>query len=176
MSFRSPSKIEVTTRQIPGWEDIPNTSIQSKPLMIYHHAFDASPSQLQARLEEIGEVEPQWIYTMYQQTHFHSTTHEVLGVVSGRARLCFGGEANPSRFEPTVEKGDLIIVPAGVGHRLLDDLGTESFSMVGAYPRNKHWDMCYGQPGEERKVKAIEKLDWFHRDPLYGADGPVLHI
>lgn len=176
MSFRPPTDIEVTTRQIPQWEQIPNTSIQSKPLLIYHHAFDASPSQLQARLEDIGEVEPQWVYTMYQQTHFHSTTHEVLGVVSGRARLCLGGEANPNRFEPTVEKGDLIVVPAGVGHRLLDDLGPESFKMVGAYPRYKRWDMCYGQPGDEGKLEEIRGLEWFHADPLYGADGPVLHV
>jgi uncharacterized protein YjlB len=143
--------------------------------MIYHRAFDASENELQAHLEDIGEVEPQWVYTMYKQTHFHSTTHEVLGVVSGRARLCFGGEGNPNRFEPIVEKGDLVIVPAGVGHRLLDDLGSQAFKMVGAYPRGKQWDMCYGQPDEEQ-VKTIETLDWFHADPLYGADGPVLHV
>ncbi|KAF7597613.1 hypothetical protein BBP40_000091 [Aspergillus hancockii] len=176
MSFTSPSDIEVTTRQILEWNQIPNTSIQSKPLLIYHGAFEASANELQAHLEKIGEVEPQWVYTMYKQTHFHSTTHEILGVVSGRARLCFGGEANPDRFEPTVEKGDLIIVPAGVGHRLLDDLGPQSFKMVGAYPIGKQWDMCYGQSDKEEQVKAIERLDWFHADPLYGADGPVLHV
>lgn len=177
MSFNPPSSVQVTSRQIPKWERIPNTSIQSKPLLIYHKAFTASPSELSARFEQAGEVIPQWVYSMYKQTHFHSTTHEVLGVVSGRARLCFGGEQNPGRVEPIVEKGDLIIVPAGVGHRLLDDLGpNDSFTMVGAYPHGKDWDMCYGRPGEEGNIKNIENLEWFHGDPLYGTDGPVLHV
>lgn len=114
------------------------------------------------------------MYGMFPQSHFHSTTHEVLGVVSGSARLCFGGEGNPGRFEPTVKKGDLMIVPAGVNHRLLDEL--ENFKMVGAYPKNKEWDMCYGKQGEEEKVKDIERVDWFHQDPLFGADGPALHV
>lgn len=104
MSFKNPSEIQVTSRQIPKWEGIPNTSIQSKPLVIYHKAFNASPNQLIARLKEVGEVSPQWVYSMYSQTHFHSTTHEVLGVVSGRARLCFGGEDNPNRFDTDVER------------------------------------------------------------------------
>lgn len=176
MAFKPPSDIKVTARQIPKWERIPNTAIQSKPLMIYHGVFDATSAQLSRRLEEIGEVTPQWVYTMYSQTHFHSTTHEVLGVVAGRARLCFGGEANPERFEPTAQRGDLIIVPAGVGHRLLDDEGDEPFKMVGSYPHGKQWDMCYGRSGEEGKVQGIQHVEWFKRDPLYGEDGPALHI
>lgn len=176
MTFNPPSDIQVTCRQIPSWQGVPNTSIQSKPLMIYHGAFDATPAQLSRRLEETGEVTPQWVYTMYSQTHFHSTTHEVLGVVAGRARLCFGGEENPQRFEPTVQCGDLIIVPAGVGHRLLDDVGDEPFKMVGSYPHQKQWDMCYGRPGEEKKVQGIRHVEWFQRDPLYGENGPALHV
>ena len=176
--FRTPSEIQVTSRQIPSWERIPNTSIQSKPLLIYHEAFNASSSELQSHLDSVGEVEPQWVYGMFSDTHFHSTTHEVLGVVSGAARLCFGGEHNPERYEPTVRKGDLMIVPAGVGHRLLNELDTGEgrFKMVGAYPNHKQWDMCYGHRGEEEKVKGIERVDWFHLDPLFGADGPALHV
>jgi len=176
MAFNSPDKIQVTCHHIPSWNRVPNTSIQSKPLMVYHGAFNATAAELTRRLKSIGEVVPQWEYTMYSQTHFHSTTHEVLGVVAGRARLCFGGEENPGRFEPTVQRGDLIIVPAGVGHRLLNDEGDVPFKMVGAYPPQKEWDMCYGKPGEETKVQGIQNLEWFHQDPLYGKDGPVLHV
>ncbi|KAL5002533.1 RmlC-like cupin domain-containing protein [Aspergillus recurvatus] len=174
--IRPSSEIQITTRQIPQWERIPNTSIQSKSLMIYHQAFDASAEELSKHLDKIGEVSPSWTYSMYPQTHFHSTSHEVLGVVSGSAKLCFGGEGNPDRFEPEVSKGDLIIVPAGVGHRLLSetDRSQGSFKMVGAYPRGKSWDMCYGRPGEEENRRNIESLEWFQADPLYGKDGPVL--
>ncbi|KAL2833088.1 hypothetical protein BJY01DRAFT_239615 [Aspergillus pseudoustus] len=144
MSIKPHSGIEITYRQIPKWERIPNASLQSKPLMIYHQA---------------------WVYSMYSETHFHSTTHEVLGVVSGSTRLCVGGEGNPDRFEPTVSKGDLIITKE-----------QDRFQMVGAYPASKSWHMCYGKPGEENKCESITTLSWFQRDPLYGNDGPALRL
>lgn len=72
-----------------------------------------------------------------------------------------------------VEKGDVMVVPAGVGHRLLEDLG--GFEMVGSYPKEaKEWDMCYGKQGEEERVRKIKDLPWFERDPIYGSEGPVL--
>lgn len=110
---------------------------------------------------------------MFSRTHFHSTSHEVLCVSSGRARLCFGGETNDGRVEPVVEKGDVIIVPAGVGHRLLEDLDG-GFEMVGSYPPGKEWDMCYGDTGEDAKIANIKTLEWFPRDPIYGDTGPAL--
>ena len=111
---------------------------------------------------------------MYSTTHFHSTTHEVLGICSGSAKLCFGGEENPDRVEADVQTGDVIVVPAGVGHRLLNDHG--GFQMVGSYPKGNNWDMCYGKPGEEDKVRAIGKIPWFSKDPIYGDEGPSLTV
>jgi uncharacterized protein YjlB len=167
--------LHVTKRLIPPWERIPNTSIQCKPLLIYHSAFKGSAPEISSHLEKTRVVSPQWQYSMYPTTHFHSTTHEVLSIVAGRARLCFGHEKNPGRFEPTVAHGDVIIIPAGVGHRLMEDLDG-GFAMVGAYPRGKDWDMCYGQAGEEAKVDSIRGLDWFVRDPIYGDIGPALSV
>jgi len=60
-----------------------------------------------------------------------------------------------------------------VAHRLLDDIDG-GFTMVGSYPKGKGWDMCYGKEGEEDKVKGIEALGWFERDPIYGDEGPSL--
>jgi len=111
---------------------------------------------------------------MYSTSHFHSTTHEVLVVVGGKARLCFGGEDNAGRVEISVATGDAIIVPAGVAHRLLDDLDG-GFEMVGSYPPGKDWDMCYGKQEEEAKVSRIKELGWFRQDPLYGLSGPSLN-
>lgn len=108
----------------------------------------------------------------YNTTHFHSTTHELLTIVSGRAELCFGGEQNQQNLVYTATKGDVILVPAGVGHRLMKDLDG-GFEMVGSYPPGCSWDMCYGRPGEEEKVKNISNLEWFSSDPLYGARGPA---
>lgn len=171
------SLLRVSRHQIPAHGLIPNTSIQHRPLLIYHSAFPstATASAIEANLSSVGVVTPQWRYTMYSTTHFHSTSHEVLCISNGRAKLCFGGEDNPGRVEARVEKGDVIVVPAGVGHRLLeDDKSGGSFQMVGSYPNGKQWDMCYGKKFEEDKARNIEKLGWFERDPVYGDDGPVL--
>ncbi|KAJ9133866.1 Cupin domain-containing protein [Pleurostoma richardsiae] len=168
---------------IPSHGLLPNSSIQSKPLLIYHTAFapydDGVPaSAIESHLISLGVVTPQWRYTMYSTSHFHSTSHEVLCVSAGRARLCFGGENNPKRVEPTVQAGDVIVVPAGVAHCLLEDLsgGGTTFEMVGSYPAGHQWDMCYGKKGEEAKVQGIKSLPWFDRDPMYGGEGPTLEL
>jgi len=86
----------------------------------------------------------------------------------------FGGEGNSGGVETECEAGDVIIIPAGVAHRLLDDYGS-GYSMVGSYPKcSAKWDMCYGKAGEESKVEGIAKLKWFTADPLYGEKRPVL--
>jgi uncharacterized protein YjlB len=117
---------------------------------------------------------------MYTTSHFHSTTHEVLSVCAGKARLLFGGEGNPGAVETVVERGDVIVLPAGVAHRLVEDLSSTrdgGFEMVGAYPvGSEPWDMCYGRKGEERKVEGIKGLGWLGRDPVYGEEGPVLDV
>jgi uncharacterized protein YjlB len=171
------STLRVSRHHIPAHGLVPNCSIQNKPLLIYHSAFTAgtSASEIEKHLKSVGSVVPQWRYTMYGTTHFHSTTHEVLCISRGKARLCFGGEDNEGRIEPMVEKGDAVIIPAGVGHRLVEDVSGD-FEMVGCYPPGKAWDMCYGKTGEEAKVQAIGKLGWFERDPIYGDDGPSLKV
>ena len=169
--------LRFSSHQIPAFGHIPNTSIQKKPLIVYHSAFhlDTSASAVESHLTAVSVVDPQWRYTMYSTSHFHSTTHEVLVIVSGKATLCFGGESNPKRVEPVVGKGDVIVVPAGVAHRLMDDMDGD-FSMVGSYPKGKSWDMSYGREGEDEKVRGIEHLSWFSRDPIYGDEGPVLQV
>lgn len=75
-----------------------------------------------------------------------------------------------------------MIVPAGVAHRLLEDLSAQnegagsgseggSFEMIGSYPPGKEWDMCYGRPGEEKSVRQIESLGWFEGDPILEGGG-----
>lgn len=169
--------LQVSLHQIPAFDRLPNTSILKKPLLIYRSAFSdqITSSAIEAHLRATGVAQPQWRYTMYSTSHFHSTTHEVLCVARGQARLCFGGENNGERVEPVVCKGDVMIVPAGLAHRLLDDISGD-FEMVGSYPKGHDWDMCYGRAGEEAQVDQIARLSWFQRDPVYGDEGPCLQI
>jgi uncharacterized protein YjlB len=111
---------------------------------------------------------------MYKQHHYHSTTHEVLVVANGSARLFFGGEGNPKGLRQVVKKGDVMILPAGTGHAMEEDLG--GFSMVGSYPTGaENWDHCIGIEGKEAEDR-IRALKWFKQDPIYGQEGPVLDI
>lgn len=70
----SPLKeLRVLKHQIPAHGMTPNTSIQSKPLLIYKSAFStaASANDIEEHLSSVGVVTPQWRYTMFSTSHFH---------------------------------------------------------------------------------------------------------
>ena len=124
--------LQVLTHQIPSYHLVPNTTLHNKPLLIYRAAFPpplTNASLIESHLTSVGVVAPQWRYTMYSTSHFHSTSHEVLGIANGRARLCFGHEENEGRVVEEVRKGNVVVVPAGVAHRLMEDL-EGGFAMV----------------------------------------------
>ncbi|TFY74687.1 hypothetical protein EWM64_g9325 [Hericium alpestre] len=139
------------------------------PLLVYRDAFpkDVGPDAIAARFEQNAWIR-QWTYGMYDRSHYHSTTHEALGIFRGSALLKFGiadGEAEEpcSAVQLEVHAGDAIIIPAGVAHRAVRDTG--GFMMVGAYPRgSKQWDMNYG--GENKPVVSSVP----DADPVLGQD------
>lgn len=166
------ASLRVSRYHIPSYAGFPNTSLSPHPVVVYHRAFTPplSSSAVSGHLRSIGVVDPQWTYPMYTQPHFHSTTHEVLVVLSGSARLQFGGPRNPDKVEMRVEEGDVMVLPAGVGHAMLKDEG--GFMMLGCYPKGgEQWDHCTGGEEVERRIRG---LGWFERDPIYGDEGPVL--
>ncbi|WVQ65262.1 uncharacterized protein L199_003436 [Kwoniella botswanensis] len=173
------SSLKVSKHHIPAYQNFPNTSLRPYPFMIYHSAYPSSlsPTSVEQHISSMGIVKPAWRYTMYGQHHYHSTVDEVLVVVDGSARLCFGGSvSNPHKVEIEVGKGDVMIVPAGVGHALTEDKG--SFEMVGSYPKESdNWDMCTGESDEKDKNwDNIRKLKWLKGDPVYGDQGPVVDV
>lgn len=105
---------------------------------------------------------------MYHQSHYHSTTHEALGVFSGNARLRFGisdkESSENSGVEEELEAGDVIVIPAGVAHRCVKE--ADGFTMVGAYPKGaKQWDMNYGGENQDGVEQSLPVAD-----PLWGKD------
>lgn len=100
--------------------------------------------------------------------HFHSTSHEVLLVVAGAATLELGGPQGEA-FE--IAKGDVLVLPAGTGHRRAAADG--GFRVVGAYPAGQEdYDVLRGDdPAElERARERIAALPAPPRDPV-GGDG-----
>jgi uncharacterized protein YjlB len=113
-----------------------------------------------------------WDNGVYPFHHYHSTSHEVLGIYAGSAQLHLGGEQGE---KIKVEAGDIIIIPAGVGHK---NLGASSnFGVVGAYPDGRDWDLLKGEKGERPKAdKNIAALPIPGLDPLLGKDGGLMKI
>ena len=96
----------------------------------------------------------------------------MLGVYSGAATLRLGGEHGK---EVEVRAGDVIVIPAGVGHKNLG--ASDDFGVVGAYPDGRHWDLLTGKPGERPKAdQNIAALPSPDNDPVYGPDGPLRKI
>jgi uncharacterized protein YjlB len=110
-----------------------------------------------------------WTDGIYDYDHYHSITHEVLGVVHGEAHVQLGGASGISML---LEKGDVLVIPAGVAHKKTG--GTDDFICVGAYPEGKDYDMNYGKESERPKAdENIRALLVPETDPVYGADGPL---
>ena len=58
-----------------------------------------------------------WRDTIYDFVHYHSQVHEVLGVARGNAQVEFGGVKGRTL---ALKAGDVAILPAGTGHRLIE--------------------------------------------------------
>jgi len=78
-----------------------------------------------------------WRNGVYPFHHFHSNAHEALGVYSGEVTVQFGGDDG---IVVTARPGDVIVLPAGTGHKRLAWKG--ALGIVGAYPAGQHPDMC----------------------------------
>jgi uncharacterized protein YjlB len=99
------------------------------PLVLY---IDAVPEATADGLEGLFSRNgwpPAWRASVFPYQHYHSRSHECLGVAQGRARLQFGGPAGQA-FE--VKAGDVVVIPAGVAHQRLD--ASADFLVVGCYP------------------------------------------
>jgi uncharacterized protein YjlB len=99
--------------------------------------------------------------------HYHSTAHEVLGIASGTAQVRLGGE---NGVVLNVQAGDVVLLPAGVGHQKLD--ASDDLLVVGAYPPGQDWDLCRGADDERPHVlDNIRNVALPPADPICGSEG-----
>jgi uncharacterized protein YjlB len=111
-----------------------------------------------------------WKYGIYEYNHYHSITHEVLGVISGKTILLLGGDAG---VKINIGTGDVIIIPAGVAHKNLGK--QDDVVCVGAYPDGMDYDINYGNTGERPQTdKNIARVPLPSKDPVFGATGGII--
>ena len=74
-----------------------------------------------------------------------------------------------------MKPGDVVVIPAGVGHKRTES--SLDFSVIGAYPGLRVWDLLRGLPGErpraDRNIAAVPLPD---NDPIAGPGGPLKQI
>ena len=109
-----------------------------------------------------------WRASVYDFVHYHSQIHEVLGVARGNASLEFGGIKG---LTMRVKAGDVAILPAGTGHRLLE--ASRDFLVVGAYPEQGIYDEMTDSRERPEAIKRIAKVKLPKKDPVYGKGGPL---
>jgi uncharacterized protein YjlB len=110
-----------------------------------------------------------WRNGVYPFHHFHSNAHEALGVYSGEVTVQFGGDDG---VVLTARPGDVIVLPAGTGHKRLASRG--ALGIVGAYPAGAHPDMCRPEGvSRSHHAEAVARVPLPECDPIYGAGGPL---
>jgi uncharacterized protein YjlB len=145
--------------------NIPNNP--DLPVLIYRSAVEDT-----AGMEDVfyqNQWMNSWINGIHDYHHYHSNAHEVLGVISGDAVVKLGGEKG---VELTISKGDVIILPAGTGHKKISS--SPDFKVAGAYPDGADYNMYEGSLKDRPQVLIdIKNVPLPSLDPVYGDSGPV---
>lgn len=143
------------------------------PVLLYRNVAPKSADKASAfeALFSANHWPAQWRAQVFDYHHYHSNAHEVLGVISGWARLKLGGL---SGAEQTVEAGDVLILPAGTGHCSLDQ--SSDFLVVGAYPTGQEkYDIQRPDPTTHApSVARIAKVPLPLADPVSGGEGTLM--
>ena len=160
----------VRAMRFAGDDEIPNSAL---PLVVYAGAVVAAGADPAAAFERLfagNGWRGAWRDGIFSYPHYHSTAHEVLGIARGTAKVRFGGAGGAVL---TVGPGDVVVIPAGVGHQNLG--ASPDLLVVGAYPGGARADLCRGGERERAEVERdIAGVPLPDADPVHGADGPLL--
>ena len=160
--------MEIQTYYFKDDGRIPNNTL---PLMVYKFAFPVGNSLAEVMEETFASHNwtNAWRNGVYPYHHYHSITHEVVGIYIGHAQLQLGGE-NGKKID--VEAGDVIVIPAGTGHKKISQ--SEDFAVIGAYPNGKEYDLLTGEEGERPRADArIAAVPLPETDPVLGKEGGI---
>ncbi len=142
----------------------PNSKL---PVLIYRDAFelpDHFPSSFIKKLFKKNGWSNSWKSGIYTYQHYHSNTHEVIGVYKEKSSLMLGGKKG---VRITIKKGDVVLIAAGVAHKNLEK--ENKVRCIGAYPLGKSYDMNYGKKKERPGTdKNIKKVIIPKKDPVFG--------
>ena len=142
------------------------------PLLIYNGAVALSGSDPASIFEALfarNRWPAAWRDGVHSFHHYHSNSHEVLGIYAGEVTVQFGGERG---ITVTAQPGDVIVLPAGTGHKKLSSRG--ALGVVGAYPEGSDPDTCMPPFARARNnAGKVAQVELPPSDPAYGLAGPL---
>jgi uncharacterized protein YjlB len=148
--------MKLETWVAPPGDEIPNHP--SFPVLLYR---EVNADDVRALFAEHGWG-GSWVNGVFDFHHFHSTSHEVLGVLAGEATLELGGPQGRS-FD--VKAGDVVVLPAGTGHRRAT--ARNGFTVTGAYPKGQE-DYDLLRSADDAARERIRTLPAPEQDPVGG--------
>lgn len=161
---------QVTAHLLPAAGSVPNHP--RWPLLVYPGAVALSgvdPASIFEALFARNRWPAAWRNGVHPFHHYHSDGHEVLGIYSGEVTVLFGGEGGVTL---TARPGDVIVLPAGTGHKKLASTG--SLGVVGAYPGGRHPDTCLAKVANAaHAAQTVARVPLPACDPVFGAGGPL---
>ncbi|QUL53278.1 cupin domain-containing protein [Paenibacillus tritici] len=141
------------------------------PAVLYKGALQDQPDTAEQVFNNNG-WKNSWVNGVFSYHHYHSNVHEVLGVMSGSARLQLGGDAGST---VQVMAGDVLVLPAGTAHKRLS--ATEDFRVAGAYPGGADYNTRRATPADfAAALPEIREVPHPDSDPVYGKEGPLLRL
>src|ERR1700739_3373171 len=125
------TNIHIDVYQRKRNKNFPNSKL---PVLIYRQCLELPGLKSKAVkiVENIfarNKWKNSWQNGIYDFHHYHSNTHECMAIIRGNARVIIGG---PRAAQTTLQEGDVIILPAGTGHKCTRH--SDDFLCVGAYP------------------------------------------
>lgn len=132
------------------------------PVLYYEKAFDHTDTIRETF--HTNRWRNSWVNGIFPYHHYHSTAHEVLGVLSGHATVQLGG---PDGEQLNVSRGDVIVLPAGTAHKRIQQ--SNDFQVLGAYPDGMSFDMKTDKSGEySQALQQIPNVPIPKLDPVTG--------
>jgi uncharacterized protein YjlB len=132
------------------------------PLLLYREAISRPTPEAFEKLFPRNGWPAAWRNGVFAFHHYHSNSHEVLGVYEGEVTVQFGGDQG---VELTAKPGDVVVLPAGTAHKKLAARG--ELGVVGAYPEGSDPDTRRGVPSGPVRIALPAS------DPVFGAAGPL---
>ncbi|WP_157558235.1 cupin domain-containing protein [Niabella aurantiaca] len=153
-------------------KNIPNSPL---PLLIYRGFFDKEYEDCEGWLKNRFSSN-RWFpaprLQVFGFTHYYINTHLVIGVCSGEAKWQLGGTLG---ITTNIEKGDVVVIPAGVALRHLES--EKNFKIVGAGSVNEVPRVQKEQSGNHAHGNnGIANIALPETDPILGPEESQLTI